>query len=100
MPLGEQDLSLWDAGMIEEAEARLVRAGELSEAGRIGRYQLEAAVQAVHAARRLTGRTDWPALVTLYDALAIVGGSPVVAINRAVAIAETVWAAGSARRTR
>ena len=90
VPLGEQDLSLWDAGMIEEAEARLVRAGELSEAGRIGRYQLEAAVQAVHAARRLTGRTDWPALVTLYDALAIVGGSPVVAINRAVAIAETV----------
>ena len=90
VPLGEQDLSLWDAGMIREAEARLVRAGELSEAGRIGRYQLEAAVQAVHAARRLTGRTDWPALVTLYDALAIVGGSPVVAINRAVAIAETV----------
>jgi len=90
VPLGEQDLSLWDAGMILEAEARLVRAGELSEAGRIGRYQLEAAVQAVHAARRLTGRTDWPALVTLYDALAIVGGSPVVAINRAVAIAETV----------
>ena len=89
VPLGEQDLSLWDAGMIEEAEARLRRAGKLSEE-RIGRYQLEAAVQAVHAARRLTGRTDWPALVTLYDALALVGGSPVVALNRAVAIAETV----------
>ena len=90
VPLGEQDLSLWDAGMIEEAEARLRCAGKLSEGGRIGRYQLEAAVQAVHAARRLTGRTDWTALVTLYDALAIVGGSPVVAVNRAVAIAETV----------
>ncbi len=59
--------------MIEEAEARLRRAGELSEE-RIGRYQLEAAVQAVHAARRLTGRTDWAALVTLYDALAIWSG--------------------------
>ncbi len=47
-------------------------------------------MQAVHAARRLTGRTDWTALVTLYDALATLGGSPVVTINRAVAIAETV----------
>jgi RNA polymerase sigma-70 factor (ECF subfamily) len=92
VPLGEQDFSLWDFAMIEEAEARLRRAGDLSEdngQGRIGRYQLEAAVQAVHAARRLTGRTDWAALVTLYDALAIVGGSPVVAVNRAVALAET-----------
>jgi RNA polymerase sigma-70 factor (ECF subfamily) len=95
VPLGEQDLSLWDSSMIGEAETRLRRAGELSEddgpdRGRIGRYQLEAAVQAVHAARRLTGRTDWAALVTFYDALAIVGGSPVAALNRAVAIAETV----------
>lgn len=90
VPLASQDFSLWDAGMIAEAEARLRRAGELSEGDeRIGRYQLEAAVQAVHAARRLTGRTDWAALVTLYDALAIVGGSPVVALNRAVATAET-----------
>lgn len=89
VPLASQDLSLWDQAMIEEAEARLRRAGKLSEE-RIGRYQLEAAVQAVHAARRLTGRTDWAALVTLYDALALVGGSPVVALNRAVAIAETV----------
>jgi RNA polymerase sigma-70 factor (ECF subfamily) len=90
VPLGEQDLSLWDSSMIEEAETRLRRAGELSEGTRIGRYQLEAAVQAVHAARRLTGRTDWAALVTFYDALALVGGSPVAALNRAVAIAETV----------
>lgn len=93
VPLASQDLSRWDAGMMAEAEARLARAGELSAAGdrtsgsRIGRYQLEAAVQAVHAARRLTGRTDWAALVTLYDALALVGGSPVVAVNRAVAVA-------------
>lgn len=91
VPLGEQDFLRWDAGMVEEAETRLVRAGRLSAGEeRIGRYQLEAAVQAVHAARRLTGRTDWSALVTLYDALAIVSASPVVAVNRAVAVAETV----------
>lgn len=86
VPLGEQDLSLWDAEMIGEAETRLRRAGRLEG---LGRYQLEAAVQAVHAARRLTGRTDWAALVTLYDALAAFARSPVVTINRAVAIAET-----------
>ena len=91
VPLGEQDMSLWDTEMILEAETRLRRAGRLEgPGGKLGRYQLEAAVQAVHAARRLTGRTDWAALVTLYDALATLGGSPVVTINRAVAIAETV----------
>ena len=57
--------------------------------GAIGRYQLEAAVQSAHVSRRLTGRTDWPAIRTLYDALAAIAPSPVVAINRAIAIAET-----------
>jgi RNA polymerase sigma-70 factor (ECF subfamily) len=85
VPLAGQDMSRWDAGMIEEAERLLVRAGSLGE---LGRYQLEAAVQAVHAARRLTGVTDWPAIVTLYDALLLLGGSPVVTVNRAVAVAE------------
>jgi RNA polymerase sigma-70 factor (ECF subfamily) len=56
--------------------------------GVIGRYQLEAAVQSVHAARRLTGLTDWAAIRNFYDALSVIAGSPVVAINRAVAIAE------------
>jgi RNA polymerase sigma-70 factor (ECF subfamily) len=53
-----------------------------------GRFQLEAAVQSAHAARRLSGRTDWEAIVQLYDALLGMTGSVVVAINRAVAIAE------------
>ena len=57
--------------------------------GLVGRYQLEAAVQSAHAARRLTGRTDWAAILALYDALALISGSPVVTINRAVAVAET-----------
>jgi len=87
VPLGEQDASLWDNRMIAEAEARLIAAGGLSGDDRIGRYQLEAAIQAVHAARRVTGRTDWPALVTLYDALALVSASPAVAVSRAVALA-------------
>jgi RNA polymerase sigma-70 factor (ECF subfamily) len=85
VPLAEQEMGRWDIGMIEEAERLLVRAGSLGE---LGRYQLEAAVQAVHAARRLTGVTDWPAIVTLYDALLLLGGSPVVTVNRAVALSE------------
>jgi len=86
VPLAEQDPACWDAAMIDEAEMLLRRA---SAGGAIGRYQLEAAVQSAHAARRLTGRTDWAAIAQLYDALAALTGSPVVAINRAVAVAET-----------
>ena len=83
--LAEQDTALWDAIMIEEAEAVLRRA---SAAQVIGRYQLEAAIQSAHAARRITGQTDWVAIEQLYAALAAMTDSPVVAINRAIAIAE------------
>lgn len=85
VPLAEQDCLLWDRALIDEAEALLSHA---AAKGVIGRYQLEAAVQSAHAARRLTGRTDWVAIQELYDALLSIAGSPVVAINRAVAIAE------------
>src|SRR5207237_599287 len=74
------------AERLDAAETLLRRA---STFGVIGRYQLEAAVQSAHAARHVTGRTDWTALEKLYDALLALTGSPVVAINRAVAIAET-----------
>ena len=57
--------------------------------GAIGRYQLEAAVQSAHVVRRRTGRADWAAIERLYDALLAITGSPVVAINRAIAVAET-----------
>jgi RNA polymerase sigma-70 factor (ECF subfamily) len=58
--------------------------------GSAGRYQLEAAVQSAHVVRRQTGRrTDWAAIEQLYDALWEITGSPVVAINRAIAVAET-----------
>jgi RNA polymerase sigma-70 factor (ECF subfamily) len=90
VPLAEQDPAAWNAALIDEAETLLRRA---STFGIIGRYQLEAAVQSAHAARRVTGRTDWAALEKLYDALLALTGSPVVAINRAVAVAETHGAA-------
>jgi RNA polymerase sigma-70 factor (ECF subfamily) len=85
VPLAEQDTARWAADLIAEAEAQLLRASAL---GRIGRFQLEAAVQSAHASRRITGRSDWAAIVELYDALLAETGSLVVAINRAVALAE------------
>ena len=90
VPLAEQDTALWDAPMIDEAESLLLRA---SAGGASGRYQLEAAVQSAHAVRRLTGRSDWPAIEQLYEVLAETTGSPVVTINRAVAAAEARGAA-------
>jgi RNA polymerase sigma-70 factor (ECF subfamily) len=86
VPLMDQDPGLWDTALIDEAEALLRRAGR---SGTIGRYQLEAALQSAHVVRRLEGRPDWPALDRLYDALWRITGSPVVAINRAVALAQT-----------
>jgi RNA polymerase sigma-70 factor (ECF subfamily) len=86
VPLGEQDPVLWNAQLIDEAEALLHRASGM---GTIGRFQLEAAVQSAHVVRRQTGTADWAAIEQLYDALAAITGSPVVAINRAIAVAET-----------
>ncbi len=86
VPLADQDTSLWDAALIGEAEALLRKASALEG---VGRYQFEAAVQSAHVAGRLNGRTDWAAIALLYEALAALSGSPVVAINRAVAIAES-----------
>jgi len=85
VPLSEQDTARWNGAMIAEAEALLAAA---STRRRIGRYQLEAAVQSAHAERRRSGRPNWPAVLQLYDALFAASGSPVVAINRSLAIAE------------
>jgi RNA polymerase sigma-70 factor (ECF subfamily) len=90
VPLGEQDTNLWNAELIGEAESLLRTA---SSRGTLGRYQLEAAIQSAHVVRRLTGHADWPAIERLYDALFALTRSPVVAINRAIAIAETQGAA-------
>ena len=90
VPLAEQDTRVWDAALIDEAEALLRRASGMNT---VGRYQLEAAVQSAHVVRRLTGAADWAAIEKLYDALYVLTGSPVVAINRAVALGETEGAA-------
>ena len=89
VPLAEQDTALWDGQQIGEAEALLRRAGALRS---IGRFQLEAAVQSAHLDRRRTGRANWVDVVELYDGLFALAGSPVVAINRAFAIAEVFGA--------
>ena len=81
----EQDMARWDWPMIAEAEARLGRASAM---GVIGRYQLEAALQSAHVHRRHTREANWEAILHLYDALSAITGSPVVAVNRALAVAE------------
>jgi RNA polymerase sigma-70 factor (ECF subfamily) len=85
VPLAQQDPALWNAQQIAEAEALLHRASTL---GDIGRFQLEAALQSAHVHRCQTGQNNWALVVELYDALLNLAGSPVVAINRALAIAE------------
>ncbi len=85
VPLADQDPALWDLQMIDEAEALLRRAGAC---GAIGRYQLEAAVQSAHVHRCRTGHANWLAVLQIYDALLAITGSPVVAMNRALAMAE------------
>jgi RNA polymerase sigma-70 factor (ECF subfamily) len=89
VPLAEQDQALWDLQMIFEAEALLRHASAL---GPVGRYQLEGALQSAHVYRSHTGRANLAEVVQLYDVLFELDGSPVVAINRALAIAEMLGA--------
>jgi RNA polymerase sigma-70 factor (ECF subfamily) len=86
VPLEAQDVTLWDRDALAAAERLL---SEASAAGPSGRYQIEAAIQSAHVARRLGGAATWPAIVALYDHLQALTRSPVVALNRAVALAET-----------
>jgi len=85
VPLRRQDTALWEWGMIQEAESAL---RDASRAGRIGRYQLEAAIQSAHVEGARTGSVSWDAILGLYDALVRLTGSPVASINRALAVAE------------
>ncbi len=85
VPLSEQDVARWSKDLIEEAERNLSAA---EKAGRIGRFQLEAAIQSVHARRAWTGRTDWEAIALLYEGL--VRLAPIIGalVGRAAAMAE------------
>jgi RNA polymerase sigma factor (sigma-70 family) len=79
-----QDRTRWDAGQIERGLAALARSDALD--GARGPYALQAALAACHARAATAADTDWPQIVALYDALAALAPSPVVALNRAVAI--------------
>ncbi|XHC00289.1 RNA polymerase sigma factor [Nitratireductor sp. ac15] len=81
--LEEQDRSLWDGTMIDEARGLIEQALTV---GRLGPYLLQAAIAGEHAAAASTETTDWRQVVSLYDILALVDPSPVVALNRAAAI--------------
>ena len=84
--LGEQDRRAWDATLIAEGH-RLVRE-RLATGVAPGRYQLLAAINAVHTSAAAAAETDWAQVVALYDHLLRLDPSPVVALNRAVAVAE------------
>jgi predicted RNA polymerase sigma factor len=85
VPLAQQDRKLWDLAMIDRAESLLLSA---SRSGAVGRYQLEAAIQSAHVERCRARTENWDVVLRLYDALLALTGSPVVAVNRALAVAE------------
>jgi RNA polymerase sigma-70 factor (ECF subfamily) len=85
VPLAEQDRAGWDRALVREGHA-LVR--ECLAINRPGRYQILAAINAVHTDAPTAQITDWPQVVALYDQLAKLDPSPIVALNRAVAVAE------------
>jgi len=83
--LADQDRSLWDRGLIAEGQA-IVR--ECLERNQPDQYQIQAAIQAVHSVARTAAATDWWQIVQLYNQLLSLTPSPIVALNRAVAVAE------------
>ena len=85
IPLTRQDVGLWSQPMIEEAERELAEASRLS---RPGRFQLEAAIQSVHAQRASTGRTDWDAIALLYEGVLRIAPTIGARVAYAAALAE------------
>jgi predicted RNA polymerase sigma factor len=85
VPLSRQDVTRWSKPMIEEAERYLSAA---AQAGRMGRFQLEAAIQSAHAQRAFTGRTDWETIALLYEGLVRLAPTIGALVGRAAAIAE------------
>ncbi|MFC8513131.1 RNA polymerase sigma factor [Streptomyces sp. NPDC057257] len=86
VPLPEQDRARWDPGLIAEGQALVRRCLRRNQPGP---YQIQAAIQAVHSDARTADATDWGQIRQLYDQLMALAPSPVVALNRAVAVAET-----------
>jgi RNA polymerase sigma-70 factor (ECF subfamily) len=81
--LADQDRSRWDRALIAEGQA-LVR--RCLRRGQPGPYQIQAAIGAVHSDAPIAAATDWDQILRLYDQLLVVAPSPVVALNRAVAV--------------
>lgn len=90
VPLSEQDTTLWSRPLILEAEHELMAA---AASGSTGRFQLEAAIQSVHAQRALHGVTDWESIVLLYDALVLLSPTTGALVSRAAALGHAVDAA-------
>ena len=86
MLLRDQDRTRWDHALIAEGQA-IVRA--CIRRGQPGPFQLQAAIQAVHCAAGSFELTDWPQIVTLYDHLYSILPTPLIALNRAIALGET-----------
>jgi predicted RNA polymerase sigma factor len=84
VPLSQQDTHLWSRPMMVEAERWLAEAAEVR---RLGRFQLEAAIQSAHAQRAFTGRTDWEAIALLYEGLVRLSPSLGALVGRAAALA-------------
>jgi RNA polymerase sigma-70 factor (ECF subfamily) len=84
--LADQDRGRWDRGLIAEGQALVRRC--LRE-GRPGLYQVQAAISAVHSDAQTAAATDWGQILALYDQLMAIAPTPVAALNRAVAVAET-----------
>ena len=85
MLLEQQDRRRWDHAAIARGRAALARAGRLGRG--LGAFGIQAAIAECHAVAPSVERTDWTRIVVLYDALAGIGPSPIVDLNRAVAIA-------------
>ncbi|MEV4903169.1 DUF6596 domain-containing protein [Streptomyces albidoflavus] len=85
VPLAEQDRSRWDTGAIAEG-VRILQAALARD--RLGEYQAQAAIAALHADAPRAEETDWPQIVEWYDELARLADNPVVRLNRAVAVGE------------
>jgi RNA polymerase sigma factor (sigma-70 family) len=85
----DQDRSRWDRARIRRAEDLIERAARM---GRPGAYQIQADIAAAHARSRSWDATDWPQILRLYDALVAMTGSPVVQLNRAIALREVAGA--------
>jgi RNA polymerase sigma factor (sigma-70 family) len=85
VPLDQQDAELWSRPLMQEAENLLRLASNFK---RMGRYQLEAAIQSIHASRAITGKTDWQEILLLYEGLLQIAPGIGSLVGRAVALAQ------------